>query len=171
MIVRNEAPVIRRCLNSVRSIIDDWVIVDTGSTDGTQDIIRDTLKDLPGALFERPWHDFAHNRTEALMLARARGDYSLIVDADDVLEIPEGFQLPELTADAYALDIDNPPIRYRRIQLVRNTLPWRYRGVLHEVVVCEEARPEGYLPLVMRCTSGGRAGNGTLKRFAKMSNS
>ena len=36
MIVRNEAPVIRRCLDSVMPIIDSWVIVDTGSTDGTQ---------------------------------------------------------------------------------------------------------------------------------------
>ena len=39
MIVRNEAPVIRRCLASVLPIIDYWAIVDTGSTDGTQGLI------------------------------------------------------------------------------------------------------------------------------------
>ncbi|MGW8788902.1 glycosyltransferase, partial [Heyndrickxia sporothermodurans] len=38
MIVKNEASVIRRCLDSVRPLIDTWVIIDTGSTDGTQDI-------------------------------------------------------------------------------------------------------------------------------------
>ena len=43
MIVKNEAPVIRRCLDSVRSLIDTWVIVDTGSSDGTQQIIRELL--------------------------------------------------------------------------------------------------------------------------------
>ena len=54
MIVKNESHVIRRCLDSVRPFIDSWVIVDTGSTDGTEDIIREHLKDIPGQLHERP---------------------------------------------------------------------------------------------------------------------
>jgi glycosyltransferase involved in cell wall biosynthesis len=62
MIVKNEARVIRRCLDSARPIIDFWVIVDTGSTDGTQEAIRRHLDGLPGELIERPWVDFAHNR-------------------------------------------------------------------------------------------------------------
>src|SRR6478735_9349942 len=99
MIVKNEAPVIRRCLLSVRPIIDCWVIVDTGSTDGTQDLVRDTMAGLSGELYERPWVDFAHNRTEALQLARGRVDYTLIIDADDTLEVPAGVAWPELSAD------------------------------------------------------------------------
>src|SRR5450631_4760042 len=136
MIVKNEAPVIRRCLDSVRPIIDHWVIVDTGSTDGTQTVIREHLHDLPGTLFERPWRDFAYNRSEALALARAEADYSLIIDADDILEIPDGFVLPELTADSYVVDIQDPPLRYQRTQLVLNTLPWHYEGVVHEFLTC-----------------------------------
>ena len=40
MIVKDESRVIRRCLESVKPLIDYWVIVDTGSTDGTQEIIK-----------------------------------------------------------------------------------------------------------------------------------
>jgi len=69
MIVRNEAHVIRRCLDSVMPLIDTWVIVDTGSTDGTQKIVREHLAAIPGELLERPWVNFAHNRTEAVVLA------------------------------------------------------------------------------------------------------
>src|SRR3954471_9644974 len=62
MIVKNEALVIARCLSAVRPLIDSWVIVDTGSSDGTQEIVREVLGDLPGELIERSWRDFASNR-------------------------------------------------------------------------------------------------------------
>lgn len=146
MIVKNEAPVIRRCLASVRPLIDRWVIVDTGSTDGTQDIIRAQLGDLPGELHERPWRDFAHNRSEALDLARGKSDYTLIIDADDALETVPGAAVPLLNADAYMLDIHDNALLYQRPQIVRSALPWRYRGVLHEFLTCEQAGPSGQVP-------------------------
>jgi len=145
MIVKNEADVIRRCLDSVRPIIDRWVIVDTGSTDGTQDIIREHLCDLPGELHERPWRDFAHNRSEALELARGMSDYTLIIDADDTLKITHSTGLPALTADSYMLKINDTSIVYQRQQLVRSALPWRYEGVLHEYLTCDGAAPSGQL--------------------------
>ena len=52
MIVRNEAPIIERCLESVMKFIDHWVIVDTGSTDGTQQLIQQVLRNVPGELIE-----------------------------------------------------------------------------------------------------------------------
>ena len=146
MIVKNEAPVIRRCLDSVRPIISTWVIVDTGSTDGTQNVIRDHMRDMPGQLFERPWRDFAHNRTEALELARGKADYSFIIDADDTLQISEKFVMPPLTSDSYSVEIEHPPMRYWRTQLVRGALPWKFRGVLHEFLECKEAKTTGTVP-------------------------
>lgn len=155
MIVKNEAHVIERCLDSVRSIINHWVIVDTGSTDGTQDVIRAAMANLPGTLVERPWVDFAHNRTEALHLARPHGDYALIIDADDELIIPAGFTMPVLNAPAYSFTIIDSHTRYPRTQLVSNALPWHYRGVVHEFLACRGAPQPGSLPLAMRRGTDG----------------
>src|SRR3954452_20956269 len=47
MIVKDEAAVIARCIASVRPLIDSWAIVDTGSSDGPQEIVRELLADLP----------------------------------------------------------------------------------------------------------------------------
>ena len=120
MIVKDEAHVIGRCLATARPLIDAWVVSDTGSTDGTQALIRELLADLPGTLLERPWVDFAHNRTEVLDASRGLCDYSLIIDADDMLEIDDGFALPALDADAYSLRIGDASLSYHRKQLVRS---------------------------------------------------
>jgi hypothetical protein len=145
MIVRNEAPVIGRCLDSVRSFIDHWVIVDTGSSDGTQALVQRHLAGVPGTLFERPWQDFAHNRNEAMDLARravplsGAHDHLFFIDADETLQLAPGYTRPALTADAHDLWCDYAGISYRRSALVAARLPWRWQGVVHEVLVCEPA--------------------------------
>ena len=145
MIVKDEAPVIRRCLDSVRPFIDHWVIVDTGSSDGTQDIIRDHLKDLPGELIERPWVDFAHNRTEALAAAREKADYVLVIDADETLEADPGFAMPPLDLEAYNLEVRYGGCTYLRKAIASCALAWRYEGVLHEYICCDAPHSEGFV--------------------------
>ncbi|GAA2649529.1 MULTISPECIES: glycosyltransferase [Streptomyces] len=136
MIVKDEAPVIRRCLESVRPLIDRWVILDTGSTDGTQDLVREVLGDLPGALHESPFRGFDASRSEAIDLARADADYLLFIDADDLMEVEPGFRMPELTEDAYRVALHDGPLVHWRPALVSTRLPWRYVGVLHEYIDC-----------------------------------
>jgi glycosyltransferase involved in cell wall biosynthesis len=77
------------------------VIVDTGSTNGTQRRIHELLHEIPGSLYERPWRGFAENRNEAIQLARDDAEYSLVMDADEELVAEPGFRLPRLEADAY----------------------------------------------------------------------
>jgi glycosyltransferase involved in cell wall biosynthesis len=136
MIVKNEKDVICRCLASVKPLIDTWVIVDTGSTDGTQQVIRDFMQDVPGELHERPWKNFAHNRNEALDLARNKADYILIIDADDDLVYSPTFKLPKLALDTYHIKISHGGMVYSRPQLIKASLPWKWVGVLHEYLDC-----------------------------------
>jgi glycosyltransferase involved in cell wall biosynthesis len=142
LIVKNETKVLARCLDSIVPFVDAWLIVDTGSTDGTQEHVRQYFasRGIPGKLVERPWRDFAHNRTEALRLARPHADYVWIIDADEKLEYEAGFQLPSLEADAYQLlhRGHKSTTEFYRTQLVRSRLPFRYQGVLHEVISCDE---------------------------------
>lgn len=132
MIVKNEAPVIRRCLDSLKPWVDYWVIVDTGSSDGTQALIRECMADVPGELHERPWRDFAHNRNEAMALAKPHGDYLLFIDADEVLELPHGYSWPALSADGYRFRCRLGEWSYQRNALVASKQPWHWAGVLHE---------------------------------------
>lgn len=150
MIVKDESKVIIRCLSSVIHLIDYWVIVDTGSTDGTQKLIQDFLKGIPGELHERPWVDFAQNRNEALYFARRKADYLLFIDADDQLCIPKKFKLPELTKDCYSvhqkIHHDSSTSWNTRILFIQNIPDFEWIGVIHEVLSCQTAKSSELLP-------------------------
>lgn len=141
MIVKDETHVIKRCLESVKPIIDYWVIVDTGSTDGTQEMIKEFMKDIPGELHERPWVNFGHNRNEALDLARDKADYILLIDADEkmVYDVPD-YKLPLLDKDFYYIQTDHEGMKYKRVEIFNTKLNWKWIGVLHEVIQSSEAR-------------------------------
>ncbi|MEV8037791.1 glycosyltransferase [Streptomyces sp. NPDC002742] len=136
MIVKNEARIIERCLGSVRHLIDTWVISDTGSTDGTQDLIRTALAGIPGELQEDPWVDFGHNRTRNIQYARGKADFLLTVDADHVLR--QDAPLPRLTATSYMLRYDTPGTQHRFKHLMRGDRTWYYEGVTHEYPCTDE---------------------------------
>lgn len=137
MIVKNEAGVIQRCLESVRDIVDYWVISDTGSDDDTNALINTALKDIPGELHDDPWVNFGHNRTLNIQRAYGKADYLLLIDADMV--VSQTGDLPSLRADSYLLR-HSGNIEYRIKRLVRGDIKWRYEGVTHEYLT--SARPD-----------------------------
>jgi glycosyltransferase involved in cell wall biosynthesis len=136
MIVKNEEELITRCLNSVCSIIDYWVIVDTGSDDKTKEIIKDFMdgKNIPGELYEREWVDFSYNRNESLELANGKCDYMLIMDADDFLEISDTSKFDNLASHSYKMSLLLDGMEYKRLQLLKSGYEWKYEGILHEYI-------------------------------------
>ena len=95
--VANEARTITRMLDSCYQYIDYWVIQDNGSTDGTQDIIREYFKEknIPGFLYEIEWQYPGWNRDHTLQecLKADHGcDWILRMDADERLEVEEDFE-------------------------------------------------------------------------------
>lgn len=69
MIVKNSGIGLRETLLSYKPYIQSWCILDTGSTDGTQELIKDTLNTISGKLFEEPFVDFSTSRNRAIELA------------------------------------------------------------------------------------------------------
>jgi len=132
MIVKDEARVIKRCLDSMRPFIDHWIIVDTGSTDATKEIITDTLRDIPGSLYERPWKNFGHNRSEAIALCQGISDYIFTIDADEIVEAEEGFTLDGIHGDSCTVIKRRGNREYRIPSLLKTSCNWRWEGVLHE---------------------------------------
>jgi tetratricopeptide (TPR) repeat protein len=81
MIVKNAEPALARCLESVRGLVDEIVIADTGSSDRSIEIARQ----FEANVFSIPWErDFAKARNQSL--AQVRSDWVLVLDADEVLD-------------------------------------------------------------------------------------
>lgn len=169
MIVKNESKVIEKCLASVKPLIDYWVIVDTGSSDGTQEIIKTFLRDIPGELHERPWTNFSQNRNEALSFAKNKGDYLLLIDADEVLQFSDDFSLGPLDKDLYFIIVRQVGAAdTKRDGLINNHLDWEWKGILHEVITCPEAKNIAVLKGVVNlCNTHGDDVSGRSKNSKK----
>ncbi len=83
MIVKNEANSLSKCLSSVQNVVEEMIILDTGSTDHTPEIARS----FGAMVYHCKWcNDFAKVRNKCLKYAQ--GEWILILDADEVL-VPE----------------------------------------------------------------------------------
>jgi len=149
MVVKNESKLIREALQSVKPFIDRWSIVDTGSTDGTQDIVRQEMKNIPGVLHERPWKDWAASRTEALTFAKASGaDFIFLLDADEKVETKR--TLAELDVNcSYWVTIQYGSIQYKRPNVLSTKYDWWYVGVTHEYLTHSGTPTEVVLPMTL----------------------
>jgi hypothetical protein len=159
MIVRDEARSVERCIASCREHIDYWVICDTGSVDGTPEIVRRALDGVPGELHHHEWRDFAHNRTLLMQLAHGKADHLLVLDADWTVEAASG-SFGGLTADSYMV-VHAGATEFRNKRVVSGRIPWHYVGAAHEYIASADERTCERLPGVVihvESVGGGRTG-------------
>ena len=140
MIVKDEEKVLARCLSSVRPLIDEMIVVDTGSGDNTVKIAESFGAKL--AFFD--WiDDFAAARNYAFSLAS--GDYILWLDADDFIspENAERFsklradleQLPDIVMCPYEImSGGHPVLQYMRERIVKRSAGFKWQGRVHECI-------------------------------------
>ena len=142
MIVKNEMANLERCLSSIAPYIGYWVIGDTGSSDGTQDWIRDFFagRGIPGELYSFPFENFEQARNEALRRANespGQFDYILFADADMELQVEDQAFASRLTSEAYQV-LQNSGVSYWNTRILRRGAVASYKGVTHEFLNLSE---------------------------------
>ena len=143
MIVKDEEDVLRRCLESVKDLADEIIIVDTGSSDKTKEIAAEYTK----RIYEIPWKDdFAWARN--FSFSKAEMDYCMWMDADDIMTEENRKQFKELKKQLteetdivmmkYAAASDGngkASFSYFRERLIKNREGFMWEGRIHEVIV------------------------------------
>ncbi len=149
MIVKDEEATLRRCLDSAKGLVDEIVVVDTGSGDETMAIARE----YTDKVFEFEWvDDFSAARNDAF--SKAEMDYILWLDADDVIEEREwaGFRAlvqmldavqPDAVMMRYHIAFDGagrPTFSFYRERLVRRASGPVWVEPVHEHILTGEKR-------------------------------
>ncbi len=144
MITKDEETFLKKCIDSVREIVDEIVIVDTGSTDGTVAL----AKELGAKVYAYAWQDsFALARNYAM--SKAQSEWLLLLDADEALEQQDHKALIDFinttTLDGAHLRVRNYTGKYapdqysmhNALRLLRNNGQYRYHGAIHEQISFE----------------------------------
>ncbi len=136
-IVKNSGEIMRECIRSWKPYMSYYCIADTGSTDGTMELLRDELKEVDGYLFSDPFVGFSVNRNKVLSEAEERfpdATYYIMIDDSFVLQ-NGGELLPFLEknpASYYTFLIKNEESTYQSGRITVKGMRYKYR--LHEVI-------------------------------------
>ena len=145
-IMKNEAHVITRMLDSIKSIVDIVCLVDTGSTDNTIEVVKNwgTQNNVETHVFERPFDNFENSRNYSIQVAREvtkdRGNdfWGFWLDADETIEILPSFNKSGINKDLYMFNTYINVMKYTRNECYKLDKPFRFYGPVHEFIVCDD---------------------------------
>jgi glycosyltransferase involved in cell wall biosynthesis len=147
-IMKNEAHVANRMLNSIKPIVDGIVVIDTGSTDDSINVVKKWGEDngVETYVFERPFDNFENSRNESFKKARevflSKNDghtyYNFWLDFDEQIELDSTFNKQKIDKDLYMFNTFIGSMAYTRNELCRLDKPFRFYGVCHEFIVCDD---------------------------------
>ena len=145
-IMKNEAHVITRMLNSIRPIVDIICLVDTGSTDNSIEVVKNwgEQNKIETHVFERPFDNFENSRNYSIQMARevtaGRGDdfWGFWLDADEMIEILPNFNKNNINKDLYMFNTYINVMKYTRNECYKLDKPFRFYGPVHEFIVCDD---------------------------------
>lgn len=145
-IVKNEAHVITRMLNSIKPIVDIICLVDTGSTDNTIEVVKNwgTQNNIETHVFERPFDNFENSRNYSIQMARevtnGRGNdyWGFWLDADETIEVLPTFNKSKIDKDLYMFNTYINVMKYTRNECFKLDKPFRFYGPVHEYIVCDD---------------------------------
>jgi glycosyltransferase involved in cell wall biosynthesis len=146
MIVKNESKTLPVLFATVREIIDYYVIVDTGSDDGTPELIEKIMDEygIKGEIFHEKWVNFGVNRDQALQKAVGKADYAFIIDADEELNYTDKSWFKTLTKHCYYLKRLYGSVEYYLPGIVdirdNNAAGWKWCAPVHNYLVAENIK-------------------------------
>ena len=149
-IVKNESHCILGMLEAAAKITDLIVILDTGSTDGTQDIIKNFGKEnnIPTYVFERPFDSFDKSRTFGMEKLREvikelswnlNEVWGWWCDADEKIIVDPKFDKKQFNKDLFMINTRIGAMEYTRNTFWRTSLPFEFYGPIHEYIICKES--------------------------------
>ena len=139
IMVKNAGPQFEQMLVKNMHVIDRWTILDTGSTDGTIDIINKVLVGKKkGNLYQEPFINFRDSRNRCLDLAGMDCKYTLMLDDTYIIEGNlRGFlnmARDDQFADTLSLYVKSHDVEYTSNRLLKTDKHLRYIYRLHEII-------------------------------------
>ncbi len=160
IMVKNEAPVILKTLESVASRVEKIFVYDTGSSDNTVEICKNYAPHIQ--VKEGPWVNFSVSRNEALEWAEREvppNSWIVLLDAADEFRVPAGYNISSILPTVSELndrpDMDGLFVRQiwkntvvdrqiesNELKVIRSGVGWRWKHPVHEMLWKEDSKCE-----------------------------